>query len=107
MDIAMRRICLIRLLPDANEKFLKPSDIGGCDRSYHSNDLIAMCKLGLVEKRRFFVGSNSKGHWRYRLTVKGMEIRKKIDKEIDIIPYRKYFLLRKNGLTAKLLNISI
>ena len=104
MDIATRRICLIRMLPNPHEDFVKPICLGGCDRSHHSNDLIAMCKLGLVEKRRYYIKEGSKGHWRYRLTEEGRSIRDQIKGSKSIIPFRKHFLLRKNGITARVLD---
>lgn len=53
-------------------EFYTCMDLGGYDGSFHSGDLAYLHKLGLVERKRFYVGISS-GHWRYRLTQDGQD----------------------------------
>jgi hypothetical protein len=102
MDIALRRIFIIRSFPKDNTQYLRPMELGAYDGSYHSNDLLALCKLELIEKKRFFINKNSKGHWRFRLTQKGFKLKNTEIKKDNIALLRKKVLLRKNGLRARI-----
>lgn len=101
MDLAERRIYIIKNLPTSKENFVKTSVIGGCDRSYHSNDLFALYKLGLVDRKRFCIKKNTIGHWRYKLTPKGDILKEQIFQSKSIKDYKKEVLSNKNGIRAR------
>lgn len=101
MDIATRRIHILKCLPKPGSDYIRPKDIGGYDRSHHSNDLLALHKLGYVEIVRFFKDKKTKGHLRYRLTGSGEELKNNLNKAESIASYRKCVLFNKNGIFAR------
>lgn len=101
MDLAERRISIINSLPISKENFVKPAEIGGYDRSHHSNDLLALYKLKLVERKRFYIKKDTRGHWKYKLTSKGDDLKEQISQSNYIKKLRKEVLSKKKGIRAR------